>query len=149
MELTAAILRSVLARDLGVPESSIEVFSFSISPGSNKGDNFVCDIKAVEVEYRVSAEKPEGEQETEPEETGSKDDAQAAANRDEGAERRSYMAKVFPENARRIDFLKEVRYRHNNFLTDSFTFLEPQHQEIGEFSVNQERRGIDFEATKL
>ena len=35
------------------------------------------------------------------------------------------------------------------YPTNSFTILEPEDQEIGEFYVVQERRATDFEAPKL
>ena len=86
--ITADILRIAVASDLGLSESLIEILSFSISPGSKMGDNFSCDVKAVEVEYHVKdrVEDTPGQNKTS-----------------------YYMAKVFPESDERIRFLKEVR----------------------------------------
>ena len=80
--ITPAILRTVLSRDLGVSEANIEVVSFSLAPGTKKGDGFACEMMAVEVEYRLEEADISG--------------------------KRNYMAKVLPENQSRAEALKKV-----------------------------------------
>ena len=84
--ITEPIVRTSVARDLGVSEDEVEVKHFEVARGSAKGENYATEMKSFWVEAIVK-----------------------------GAEvKRKYMAKSFPMSEFRVDLLKEVRVHNGN-----------------------------------
>ena len=80
--ITEAIVRTTVAKDLGVSDDEVELKEFEVGQGSAKGDNYATEMKAFRVEAIVKGRKV----------------------------RKSYMAKCFPVSEFRVKFLKEASY---------------------------------------
>ena len=79
--ITEDIVAASMARDLGVAADDVVVKDFKVSEGSNRGDNYACEMKAIDVEATVKGEDVE----------------------------RHYMAKCYPMAEFRVTGLKEAR----------------------------------------
>ena len=51
--ITDEFLKKALAAKHEVHHKDVEIKKFDISGGSNKGDNFACDMKAIKVESEI------------------------------------------------------------------------------------------------
>ena len=89
--ITESVLRKAIVSDLDLTsQDDVEVVGFEVTGGSKRGDNFACEMKAVSAVAKIK-----------------------------GKEERSfnYMAKCFPMNAFRVEFLKSVRNSHNPIIS--------------------------------
>ena len=86
-KITNEILKKAIACEFSISEHEVNIERFQVSQGSNKGDNFLCVMKAVEVEAIVEEKK----------------------------RKLFYMAKCIPINAFRAKFLLEVRNFNHNY----------------------------------
>ena len=81
-QITNKMLQEAISTELGKPINDITIESFRISEGSNKGDNYVCIMKAIEVNAKLAGEKE--------------------------SRKFNYMAKCAPINALETQFFTEV-----------------------------------------
>ena len=80
--ITEEVLKKAIASKYGKDESVISILDFDVTEGSNKGDNFACEMKAVKAKVNV-----DGEEHVE-----------------------DLMTKAFPFNEFRIKWLVEVPF---------------------------------------
>jgi hypothetical protein len=52
--LTNTILSKAISKAMAVSEDEVKIVKFELTAGSNKGDNFMCVMKAVSIEAKVS-----------------------------------------------------------------------------------------------
>jgi hypothetical protein len=55
--ITNDILTTSIANELSLPESDIVVVKFDHGAGSSKGDNYLCEMKAITVTAKVKGEE--------------------------------------------------------------------------------------------
>lgn len=78
--ITDEYLKKALASKHEVHPKDVTIKSFDVTGGSNKGDNFACEMKAVTVESNIRGK----------------------------SQRDSFMAKCFPMNEARCKWLRQV-----------------------------------------